>query len=100
MDGDAIEQLAESMGEGVGGFLNPTFGNVAELIIAFVALYAGLHQMVEASIISSIVGNMLLLFGAAMLAGGNALSRAAQPRSDLFSGDLTINDGSRRKAAV
>ena len=68
--GHATEQLAERMGEGVGGLLNATFGNAAELIIAFVALHAGLHQVVEASIIGSIVGNMLLVFGAAMLAGG------------------------------
>ena len=68
--GHATEQLAERMGEGVGGLLNATFGNAAELIIAFVALQAGLHQVVEASIIGSIVGNMLLVFGAAMLAGG------------------------------
>src|SRR5579864_4091837 len=68
--GHATEQLAERMGEGVGGLLNATFGNAAELIIAFVALHAGLHQVVEASIVGSIVGNMLLVLGAAMLAGG------------------------------
>ncbi|WP_042877571.1 calcium/proton exchanger [Cupriavidus necator] len=66
----ATEQLAERMGEAVGGLLNATFGNAAELIIALVALHAGLHQVVEASIVGSIVGNMLLVFGAAMLAGG------------------------------
>lgn len=66
----ATEQLAERMGEAVGGLLNATFGNAAELIIALVALRAGLHQVVEASIVGSIVGNMLLVFGAAMLAGG------------------------------
>lgn len=68
--GHATEQLADRMGEGVGGLLNATFGNAAELIIAFVALHAGLHQVVEASIIGSVVGNMLLVLGAAMLAGG------------------------------
>ncbi|MDN0076929.1 hypothetical protein QU481_18965 [Crenobacter sp. SG2303] len=68
--GHATEQLAERMGEGVGGLLNATFGNAAELIIAFAALHAGLHQVVEASIIGSVVGNMLLVLGAAMLAGG------------------------------
>lgn len=66
----ATEQLAERMGEAVGGLLNATFGNAAELIIALVALRAGLYQVVEASIVGSIVGNMLLVFGAAMLAGG------------------------------
>ena len=68
--GRATEQLAERMGEGVGGLLNATFGNAAELIIALVALRAGLHDVVEASIAGSIVGNMLLVLGAAMLAGG------------------------------
>jgi Ca2+:H+ antiporter len=58
------------MGEGVGGLLNATFGNAAELIIALAALRAGLHDVVKASIIGSIVGNILLVLGAAMLAGG------------------------------
>ena len=58
------------MGEGIGGLLNATFGNAAELIIALTALRAGLHDVVEASIAGSIVGNMLLVLGAAMLAGG------------------------------
>jgi Ca2+:H+ antiporter len=64
------EQFAARLGEGVGGLLNATFGNAAELIIALVALRAGLHDVVEASIAGSIVGNMLLVLGAAMLAGG------------------------------
>ncbi len=58
------------MGEGVGGLLNATFGNAAELIIALAALRAGLHDVVKASIAGSIVGNILLVLGAAMLAGG------------------------------
>ncbi|WER46678.1 calcium/proton exchanger [Cupriavidus sp. WKF15] len=66
----ATEQLAERMGEAVGGLLNATFGNAAELIIALTALRAGLYQVVEASIVGSIIGNLLLVFGAAMLAGG------------------------------
>jgi Ca2+:H+ antiporter len=68
--GQATEQLAERMGEGVGGFLNATFGNAAELIIALAALRAGLYEVVEASIVGSIVGNILLVLGAAMLTGG------------------------------
>src|ERR1700758_1270794 len=68
--GDATEQLATHFGEGVGGLLNATFGNAAELIIALAALRAGLHDVVKASIIGSIVGNILLVLGAAMLAGG------------------------------
>src|SRR5215467_14232796 len=68
--GRATEHLAERLGEGVGGLLNATFGNAAELIIALVSLRAGLYDVVEASIIGSIVGNVLLVLGAAMLAGG------------------------------
>jgi Ca2+:H+ antiporter len=72
--GRATEQLAERMGEGVGGLLNATFGNAAELIIALAALRAGLHDVVKASIAGSIVGNILLVLGAAMLAGGSRRS--------------------------
>jgi Ca2+:H+ antiporter len=68
--GRATEQLAERWGEGVGGLLNATFGNAAELIIALAALRAGLDDVVKASIAGSIVGNILLVLGAAMLAGG------------------------------
>ena len=68
--GRATEQLAERMGEGVGGLLNATFGNAAELIIGLAALRAGLYDVVKASIAGSIVGNILLVLGAAMLAGG------------------------------
>ena len=68
--GRATEELAEHMGEGVGGLLNATFGNAAELIIALAALRAGLHDVVKASIAGSIVGNILLVLGGAMLAGG------------------------------
>jgi Ca2+:H+ antiporter len=68
--GRATEQLAERAGDGVGGLLNATFGNATELIIAFAALRAGLHDVVKASIAGSIIGNILLVLGAAMLCGG------------------------------
>ncbi len=68
--GRATEHLADRVGEGAGGLLNATFGNAAELIIALVSLRAGLYDVVEASIIGSIVGNVLLVLGASMLAGG------------------------------
>ena len=68
--GRATEQLAERSGEGVGGLLNATFGNATELIIAYAALRAGLHDVVKASIAGSIIGNILLVLGAAMLCGG------------------------------
>jgi Ca2+:H+ antiporter len=68
--GKATEQLAERSGEGVGGLLNATFGNATELIIAIAALRAGLHDVVKASLAGSIIGNILLVLGAAMLCGG------------------------------
>src|SRR5918997_86700 len=68
--GTATEELAERTGPGIGGFLNVTFGNAPELIIAFFALKEGLHEVVKASIVGSIIGNILLVLGAAMLVGG------------------------------
>ncbi|HET7276378.1 MAG TPA: calcium/proton exchanger [Longimicrobiaceae bacterium] len=68
--GKATEQLAARMGEGVGGLLNATFGNAAELIIAVIALNAGLYDLVKASITGSIIGNALLVFGLSILLGG------------------------------
>ena len=68
--GHATEHLAEKTGEGVGGLLNATFGNAAEMIIAIMALRRGLYDVVKASITGSIIGNVLLVLGAAILAGG------------------------------
>src|SRR6476620_8763460 len=68
--GRATEELAARSGPGIGGLLNVTFGNAPELIIALFALGQGLQEVVKASIVGSIVGNMLLVLGAAMLAGG------------------------------
>src|SRR5688500_11358751 len=68
--GTATEELAERTGPGIGGFLNVTFGNAPELIIAFFALKEGLQEVVKASIVGSIIGNILLVLGAAMLVGG------------------------------
>jgi Ca2+:H+ antiporter len=68
--GRATEELARHTSEGVGGLLNATFGNAAELIIAIVALQKGLYPVVKASLTGSIIGNILLVQGAAFLAGG------------------------------
>jgi Ca2+:H+ antiporter len=68
--GHATEEIAERVGQGVGGLLNATFGNAAELIIAIVALRAGLYDLVKASITGSIIGNVLLVFGLSALVGG------------------------------
>ena len=68
--GRATEELAERSGPGIGGLLNVTFGNAPELIIALFALNAGLHEVVKASIIGSIMGNALLVLGASAFVGG------------------------------
>ena len=68
--GRATEELAAKSGPGIGGFLNVTFGNAPELIIALFALGSGLQEVVKASLVGSIVGNMLLVLGASMLVGG------------------------------
>lgn len=68
--GRATEELAARSGPGIGGFLNVTFGNAPELIIALFALSQGLQEVVKASIVGSILGNMLLVLGAAMFVGG------------------------------
>src|SRR5436190_9521130 len=68
--GRATEQLAHHTGEGIGGLLNATFGNAAELIIALAAIQKGLYPAVKASLTGSIIGNILLVLGAAVLAGG------------------------------
>ena len=74
--GLATEELAARSGPGIGGFLNVTFGNAAELIIAVFLLTEGLQEVVKASIIGSILGNLLLVLGLSMFVGG--LGRARQ----------------------
>jgi Ca2+:H+ antiporter len=73
--GRATEELAARSGPGIGGFLNVTFGNAPELIIAFFALNEGLQEVVKASLIGSILGNILLVMGAAMFIGGRKRER-------------------------
>jgi Ca2+:H+ antiporter len=68
--GDATEQLAGHIGPLLGGLLNATLGNVAELIIGIIALHRGQIEVVKASITGSIVGNLLLVFGLAAFVGG------------------------------
>lgn len=68
--GRATEHLASHVGAGIGGLLNASLGNAAELIIALVALREGLHDVVKASLTGSILGNILLVLGASMIAGG------------------------------
>jgi Ca2+:H+ antiporter len=68
--GLSTERLGSLTGPRVGGILNATFGNIAELIIAFFALQAGLIEVVKASLTGSIIGNLLLVLGASVLVGG------------------------------
>jgi Ca2+:H+ antiporter len=80
--GRATEELAARSGPGIGGFLNVTFGNAPELIIALFALGAGLHEVVKASLVGSILGNILLVMGASMLVGGARRDRQEfEPRA-------------------
>ncbi len=73
--GLATEHLAHRLGPGIGGLLNATFGNAAELIIAGIALHRGLIGVVKASITGSIIGNILLVLGLAMFMGGFRFKR-------------------------
>ncbi len=68
--GHATEHLSSKTGESIGGLLNATFGNAAELIIAISALRQGLYEVVKASLTGSIIGNILLVAGLSMFAGG------------------------------
>ena len=68
--GEATETIASRMGAGIGGLLNATFGNAAELILALVALKHGHQEVVKASLTGSIIGNTLLVLGVAMIMGG------------------------------
>ncbi|MCD6014222.1 MAG: calcium/proton antiporter, CaCA family [Solirubrobacterales bacterium] len=73
--GLATEELAARSGPGIGGFLNVTFGNAAELIIAVFLLAEGLQEVVKASIVGSILGNLLLVLGLSMVVGGVGRAR-------------------------
>lgn len=68
--GLATEELGKHAGPGVGGLLNATFGNATELIIAIFALASGLTEVVKASLTGSVIGNLLLVLGLSMFAGG------------------------------
>ncbi|MBJ7347534.1 MAG: calcium/proton exchanger [Thermoleophilaceae bacterium] len=68
--GRATEELSAHSGPGIGGLLNVTFGNFPELLIALFALNAGLHELVKASLVGSVLGNLLLVLGAAKYVGG------------------------------
>ena len=68
--GEGTEEISFYAGPKIGGFLNATFGNATELIISFFALKKGLFEIVKSSIAGAVIGNVLLVVGASMLAGG------------------------------
>ena len=80
--GESTEHAAEHTGPGIGAFLNASFGNAPELIIALFAIADGLPNVVRGSIAGSVVSNILLVLGAAMIAGGDGeAQRAARSAS-------------------
>ena len=86
--GEATEELANRSGPTLGGFLNASFGNAAELIIAVVALRAHHIEVVKASITGSIIGNLLLVFGASCFVGG--LGHGSQRFNRISSNSATV----------
>jgi len=90
--GEATEHLAAKSGPALGGLLNATFGNAAELIIAVVALRAGLVELVKASITGSILGNLLLILGLSLVAGGlnRPLVRFSRTSAGMSAGMLAL----------
>jgi Ca2+:H+ antiporter len=69
--GEATEHAAHHTGPGIGGFLNATFGNAPELIIALIAVNEGLTEVVRGSLTGSVIGNLLLVLGFSLLFGGS-----------------------------
>ena len=88
--GRATEHLAERMGQGIGGLLNASFGNAAELIIALMALHGGHVGVVKASITGSIIGNLLLVLGVSVLAGGARYPRQQFQRTAISTSTTSL----------
>ncbi len=90
--GEATEELAVHTGPQIGGLLNATLGNAAELIIAIVALSQGKIELVKASLTGSIIGNLLLILGASLLLGGlrHGLQKFSSRTSGVSAAMMTI----------
>ena len=88
--GESTEKLAARFGAGVGGLLNATFGNAAEMIIALAAMQRGLYDVVKASLTGSIVGNVLLVLGLSCFAGGLRRERQNFDRSAASAGSTLL----------
>jgi Ca2+:H+ antiporter len=88
--GGATERIADRLGAGIGGLLNATFGNAAEMIIALVALSRGYHDVVKASLTGSIIGNVLLVLGLAIVAGGARREKQTFQRASAAAGSTLL----------
>ncbi len=90
--GEATEELSIHTGPRIGGLLNATLGNAAELIITIVALQAGKYELVKASITGSILGNLLLILGASMFFGGlkNGIQRFDRRTTGVSASMMTL----------
>lgn len=88
--GTATEHLADRTGPTLGGLLNATFGNAAELIIAVAALRAGYVDLVKASITGSILGNLLLILGLSLVVGGSRRSLLSFNRTNAGMGSAML----------
>ncbi|RMD99619.1 MAG: cation transporter, partial [Calditrichaeota bacterium] len=90
--GESTEALARFTGDKLGGLLNATLGNAAELIITIVAIHAGLMELVKASITGSIIGNLLLIMGASLVAGGlrHGVQRFDRANASLAATQMTL----------
>jgi Ca2+:H+ antiporter len=91
----ATEQIAEQAGPGVGGILNVSFGNGPELILILTSLAKGLDEVVKASLVGSVLGNVLLVLGAAMLVGGRGRELQSFDRTvvQAYSGMMLLATG-------
>ena len=87
--GEATEHAAEHTGPGIGGFLNATFGNAPELIIALIAVNDGLTEVVRGSLTGCVVGNLLLVLGFSLLVGP-ARRASTAARASSRSGAIAI----------
>jgi Ca2+:H+ antiporter len=88
--GEATETLAARLGAGLGGLLNATFGNAAELIIALAALQHGYYDVVKASLTGSIIGNLLLVLGLSIFVGGLGRERQTFDRRAASAGSTLL----------
>ena len=93
--GEATEEIAVVVGPNLGGLLNATFGNATELILAFIALKSGLVDVVKATITGSIISNLLLVMGFAMLLGGLKFKE-----QDFSSGAARMNASTMNLAVI